>query len=189
MSQSSDPSAEPRRTSGAAPPRPALSVTVPSPLDSLASPPPRTVAVSFLLWLASLIVGFAVAGYAYTQLDDLRPELRAAILAEDPTITAESLDQVVNASLYVALGTLLAFIVVEALLAATMHRGRNWARILLAALGLVSVPTLIIVRGVLSLGQPITEDYVLVGLALQELLMLSAVVAMFLPSANVWFRR
>jgi hypothetical protein len=205
MSQSSDPAA-PRPPSGAAPPRPAngpvparpaagpaparpaLSVNVPSPLETLASPPPWTVVVSFLFWLASLVVGFAVAAYVYAKLDDLRPQLRAAVLAEDPTISADSLARVVTASVSVAFGTLLGFLVLEAVLAAMMRRGRNWARILLAALGLVSVPIFIMVRGVLSLNGPLAEDYVLLGLGLQELLMLAAVVAMFLPSANVWFR-
>jgi hypothetical protein len=188
MSQSSGPPTRPPRSPSEAPPRPALSVPVPSPLETL-TPTPRVVVASFLLWLASLVVGAAVVAYAYTQFDKLRPELRSVIQARDPSITAESLEQVVSASLYVALGTLLAFLVIELLLLSPMRRGRNWARIVLATVGLVSVPTFIVVRGVLAMDQPVAKDYILLGLGLQELLMLFAVVAMFLPSAKAWFRR
>jgi surface polysaccharide O-acyltransferase-like enzyme len=79
--------------------------------------------------------------------------------------------------------------VIELLLLSPMRRGRNWARIVLATVGLVSVPTFIVVRGVLAMDQPVAKDYILLGLGLQELLMLFAVVAMFLPSAKAWFRR
>jgi hypothetical protein len=189
MSQSPGPPTRPPRSPSEAPPRPALSVPVPSPLEML-TPTPRAVVASFLLWLASLVVGFAVVGYAYTRFDELRPALRSLIQERDSNITAESLEQVVSASLYVALGTLLAFVVVELLLLAPMHRGRNWARILLATVGLVSAPTFILVRGVLAAEQqPVAKDYILLGLGLQTLLMLLAVVAMFLPSASAWFRR
>jgi hypothetical protein len=189
MSQSPGPPTRPPRSPSEAPPRPALSVPVPSPLETL-TPTPRAVAASFLLWLASLVVGFAAVGYAYTRFDELRPALRSVIRDRDANITAESLEQVVSASLYVALGTLLAFLVVELLLLAPMRRGRNWARILLATVGLVSMPTFILVRGVLAAEQqPVAKDYILIGLGLQTLLMLLAFVAMFLPSASAWFRR
>ena len=157
-------------------------------MEAVGSPAPPSVTRSFGLWVTSVVVCIAVAGYAYTKLEEFRPGLREAILAQDPTITTESLDRVVAVSQFVAIGAIVLFALLELVFASLMRRGRHWARILLATVGLISLPTFVIVRGLLALDRALLTDYVLLGLGLYVLLMLAAVVTMFLPPANEWFR-
>jgi len=163
-------------------------VPVPSPLEGLIGPPPAAVARSFGLWIASLVVGALVTGYVITQRDELLLKIEHAVRTDDPTITAESLDQVARVSLYAALGGVVLVMVVEAILALVMRRRHNWARVLLALVGVLSLPGFFVAQELLSSGEPLPRNYVQLGLGLQGLLVLAAIVTMFSPSANAWFR-
>jgi hypothetical protein len=143
---------------------------------------------SLRLWVASWIVGALVTGYVISQRDELSLEIERAVSTDDPTITAESLDRVVMVSLYAALGGVLLIMLVEAILALVMRRRHNWARVLLALVGLLSLPGFYVAQELLSVDAPLQRNYVQLGLALQGLLTLVAVVVMFAPSANAWFR-
>ena len=140
------------------------------------------------LWVASWIVGALVTGYVISQRAELSLEIERAVSADDPTITAESLDRVVMVSLYAALGGVLLIMLVEAILVLVMRRRHNWARVLLALVGLLSLPGFYVAQELLSVDAPLQRNYVQLGLALQGLLTLVAVVVMFAPSANAWFR-
>src|SRR5688572_25292753 len=105
MTASAGPPPRPPHSRGA-PPRPDLSVPVPSPFEAVGRPAPSSVTRPFALWVVSGVVCLAVAGYAYTKLEELRPGLREAILAQDPTIATESLDRVVEISQFVAFGAI-----------------------------------------------------------------------------------
>jgi hypothetical protein len=172
----------------AAPQRPALSVPVPSPLEGLIGPMPRALSRSLGLWVASWIVGAVVTGYVIAKRDELLLEIETAVRTDQPTITAESLDRVVNVSLYAALGGVLLIMVVEAVLALVMRRRHNWARLLLALVGLLSLPAFFVAQELLAVDVPLRSNYVQLGFAVQGLLVLVAVVTMFAPSANAWFR-
>ncbi len=69
-----------------------------------------------------------------------------------------------------------------------MRRRHNWARVLLAIVGVISLPALYVAQELLSNEAPLRSNYVQLGLGLQGLLMLAAVVTMFAPSVNAWFR-
>jgi hypothetical protein len=183
-----EPSGPPERPVRSAPARPPLSVPVPSPLEGLVGPVPGVVAASLKLWVASFIVGALVTGYVIAQRDELLLEIELAVRTDDPTITAESLDRVVTVSFYAALGGVLLIMIVEAILALVMRRRHNWARVLLGLVGVLSLPGFYVAQELLSTGAALRRNYVQLGLALQGLLTLAAVVVMFAPSANGWFR-
>jgi hypothetical protein len=185
---SAEPSGPPERPARSAPARPPLSVPVPSPLEGLVGPVPGVVAASLKLWVTSFIVGALVTGYVIAQRDELLLEIELAVRADDPTITAESLDRVVTVGFYAALGGVLLIMVVEAILALVVRRRQNWARVLLGLVGVLSLPGFYIAQQLLSTDAPLQRNYVQLGLALQGLLTLVAVVVMFAPSANAWFR-
>lgn len=70
---------------------------------------------------------------------------------------------------------------VELLFALFMRKGRNWARILLTVFGVIAV-----VSGLYSLT---TESGVQLALTVISLpVVIGAIVTMFLPAANPWFR-
>jgi hypothetical protein len=175
-------------TRPAAPERPPLSVPVPSPLEGLVGPAPGSLVASWRLWIASFLVGALVTGYVISQRAELLLKIEDAVRADDPAITAESLDRVVSVTLYAALGGVLLIVVVEAILAGLMRRRHNWARVLLTLVGLLSLPGFYVAQDLLSTDAPLHRNYVQLGLALQGLLTLAAIVVMFAPSANAWFR-
>jgi uncharacterized membrane protein YcjF (UPF0283 family) len=149
---------------------------------------PRALARSMGWWIASWIVGAVVTGYVITRRDELLLEIEQAAQADQPTITAESLDRVVNVSLYAALGGVLLIMVIEVILALVMRRRHNWARVLLALVGLLSLPAFFVAQELLATDAPLQSNYVQLGFAVQSLLVLLAVVTMFAPSANAWLR-
>ena len=70
-----------------------------------------------------------------------------------------------------------------------MVKRLNWARIALLVVGLVAVPASLIAVDALSDDAAVTNrNYVLIGIAVQALLVLVAIVLMYRPEANVWFR-
>jgi hypothetical protein len=188
---SSGPPGRPPRTAPERPPapaRPALSVPVPSPLEGLVGPAPRAVGRSLTLWVASFVVGALVTGYVLTIRDELLLKIKLAVQTDDPTITLDSLDRVATVSLYAALGGVLLVMVIEAILALIMRRRHNWARVLLALVGVLSLPGFYVAQELIATGAPLRRNYVQLGLAAQGVLVLAAILMMFAPSANAWFR-
>ncbi|MDQ3094668.1 MAG: hypothetical protein M3Q82_01690, partial [Actinomycetota bacterium] len=95
---------------------------------------------------------------------------------------ADVVDQAVNIVLYGALGGTVSLISLQVVLAVVMGTCRSWARVLLTVVAVLSLPVLILTRDVVS-GQARSM------LVLEALLVLAALVTMFLPAANSWFRQ
>lgn len=130
----------------------------------------------------------AAIAYSVTRLDDVRANLRATAVMESPDATAASLDEVVDVTIWIALAALAAPAVIVIILALLMVNRRNWARILLLLVGLISVPSAAIAFGALSDDAMASKNNLTIGIGLQALLVLIASVLMFLPSANLWYR-
>jgi len=170
------------------PERPSTASGIRSPLDTPPPPTPRSVIASLWSWIASCLVPLAAIAYSITRLDDVRATLRATAVVESPDATAESLDEVVDVTIWIALAALAAPAVIVTILALLMVNRRNWARILLLLFGLISVPAAAIAFGALSDDAVASKNNLAIGIAVQALLVLIASVLMFLPSANLWFR-
>ena len=170
------------------PVRPSTASGIRSPLDALPPPTPRSVLSSLWAWIAGCLVPLAAIAYSVTRLDDVRANLRATAVMESPDATAASLDEVVDVTIWIALAALAAPAVIVIILALLMVNRRNWARILLLLVGLISVPSAAIAFGALSDDAMASKNNLTIGIGLQALLVLIASVLMFLPSANLWYR-
>jgi hypothetical protein len=170
------------------PARPSTASAIRSPLDVLPVPAPRCVVASTWIWIASCLVPLLAIIYSVTRLDDVRAHIHATAVIEDPTATAESLDRVVNVTMWIALAALAVPAVVEIVLALLMVNRRNWARVLLLLVGLLGIPAAAIAFGALSDDAAASKNNLAIGIAVQALLVVVAIVLMFLPSANHWFR-
>ncbi|MDT7789900.1 MAG: hypothetical protein QOF58_8319 [Pseudonocardiales bacterium] len=126
-------------------------------------PRPRLVTVSVYLWLLVVVVELVVTAVAF---GDVRASLLIEVAARG--VDQSTQDKVVLAGLGVLLGpgVLVAMLQLGVLRAFVI--GRNWARILLAVLGVV---------GVL-----VSQTPVAVGIAV-----VVAGVPAFLPASNAWF--
>jgi hypothetical protein len=169
------------------PSRPSRWDDIPSPLGERMLTP-SSVRVAVWLWIVSGLIAAATIGYAMLRLDELRTALRADVLARDPNLSAGSLDRAV---LVLTVGSILLIAVpalLEIVLSLVMSRGRNWARILLAIVGVLSLPAVIIGGGTLAGPGPILTNYIQLGAIAMLGFTVVALVTMFLPSANAWFR-
>jgi len=90
-------------------------------------------------------------------------------------------DDAVKILLNGALGGTALLVSLQVVLTVVMGTRRSWARALLTVVAVLSLPVLILTRDVVG-GQAGW------ALALEALLMLAALVTMFLPAANSWFR-
>ena len=180
-----DPPAGPRPDK---PVRPSTASAIRSPLDILPTPAPRSVLLSSWTWIASGLIPLLAIIYSFTKLDDVRAHLRATAVAETPTATEASLDRVVDVTVLTAIAALAAPIVVVIALAIVMVKRQNWARIMLLLIGLAAVPAAALAFEALSEDAPADVHNLTIGIAVQALVILAAVVLMFRPSANRWFR-
>ncbi len=153
--------------SGAAPPYPGQ--------------PPKEVELSFKLWIASIVVGLLGSILTFAMLDDIRQQAIDDIVASTPGTDPQLAESIVNASLIGGLVFGLVLLGLEVLFIVKMRAGRNWARITLTVLGGIGV-----LGGLFSLGQP---DLTAVTSGLSALILIGAIVTMYLPGAQPWFRR
>ncbi|MGQ0716171.1 MAG: hypothetical protein ACT4NP_02440 [Pseudonocardiales bacterium] len=138
---------------------------------------PRVVEISFWLWIATVFLGVLGVVVMYIQIDLLRAELVNSLLAQDPTVDRSTVERFATVGSVVAIVIGLLLVGAQLLLVFLMRGGRNWARIVLAVLG-----GLIVLFGVIGFAASSAS-----GL-LQLLLLVGAIVTMFLPTANAWFR-
>lgn len=127
-------------------------------------PRPRVVTVSAWLWLVVVVVELVVVAVAF---GDVRAELATEVAARG--VDQSTQDKVVLAGLGVLLGPGVLVALVQLGLLRAYHAGRNWARILLAVLGV--------------LGTLVAQAPLPVGIAVA-----GAGVLMFLPKSNAWFK-
>ncbi|MDQ3762251.1 MAG: hypothetical protein M3460_11355 [Actinomycetota bacterium] len=171
------PSELPGRQSPVPPPPPG-SYQVPA--APARGPRPRGVEISFWLWIVNLTLGVIGSLSALTQIDRLRAEAINSAVAQNPTLDRSLIESVATG---VLIGTVLVgllFIAIGFVFVFLMRGGRNWARIVLAVLGGLTV--LLVLFGLTNATGPVLVTYV------QLLLLVGAIATMFGPAANAWFR-
>jgi len=143
---------------------------------------PTVMRTSLGLWIASFLAGSVAMALSFRNLRELRAGLEEIARQRQPDAEADVVDQAVNIVLYGALGGTVSLISLQVVLAVVMGTCRSWARVLLTVVAVLSLPVLLLTRDVVS-------SQAGWALALEVLLMLAALVTMFLPGANTWFRR
>ncbi len=143
--------------------------------------PPKEVEISFWLWIASMVLGVVGALITYPQIKQLQADAIERELAQNPTLDRSSIESITSGALIGGIVIGLLFVVAQLIFVFLMRGGRNWARIVLAVIGGVSV-----LFGLIGLAGATGSTGA--SSLLQLLLLAGAIVAMFLPAANAWFR-
>ena len=170
------------------PVRPARSSDIPPPLEEGDEPAPASVRASVWLWISAAVVAALTLVYGVLDLDARQAEIEADVLARQPDISASNMDGVVIILTAAAMGGIAIPAIVQVILAIAMGRGRNGARIALAILGILFLPAVLVAGGTLAGPGSVLTNYAQLGTIAMLGLMVVAVVTMFLPSANAWFR-
>lgn len=149
-------------------------------------PRPREVDASFWLWVASFVLGVISLLYFLTDFDTIRDtaleEARRQLHRQPGAgVTGQQLDAIATAGLVIGAVIGVALTALQLLFAFLMRAGRNWARIVLAVFGVLGV-----LSGLYSTSSEAGAQSVLSVVSL--LVVLGALVTMFLPGANPWFR-
>ncbi|MGH3824368.1 MAG: hypothetical protein ACRDRA_16290 [Pseudonocardiaceae bacterium] len=142
---------------------------------------PKEVDASFWLWISAFVVSLLGTFFSYQQIKEIQAEAIRQALAENPELDQTAFESITTAAFSVGLVLGLLFLAVQIVFVFLMRGGRNWARIVMAVLGGLSL--LFGLIGLLSFSGPM-----LVTGLLQFLLLIGAIVTMFLPAANAWFR-
>ncbi len=170
------------------PARPAMVSALPSPLVRFTQPRPRVLTLSVAIWILSGLAGLAIVGYFVSRLDGVRALLTTTMRTKDPDVDDTSLQTAINSTIAIALGLIGLFIALKLLLALVMAARRNWARVLLAIVGVLALPVTAVGATLLTVGTVETRGWLLFTIVAQEVLMLAGMVTMFLPAPNSWFR-
>jgi hypothetical protein len=147
--------------------------------------PPREVDASFWLWVAGFVLGLLGLLYFATEYDTIRDtaleQARNQLRGQRAALNQQQLETITTLALVGGIVVALALDTLQLVLAFLMRKGRNWARIVLAVFGALSVLS--------GLGSMSSESGVQAVLSVISLLvLLGALVTMFLPGANPWFR-
>lgn len=145
---------------------------------------PKEVETSFWLWISTYVLGVVGLILSYPQIQDIQAQVMSQAFAEDPTLDRATFESAMTVGFAFGLGLLLLFLAVQIIFVFLMRGGRNWARIVMAVLG-----GLFLLFGLvgLLLGPTSGSGFSVLGL-LQVLLVTGAIVMMFRPAANLWFR-
>jgi len=143
---------------------------------------PTVMRTSLRLWIASFLAGLVGMALSFTNLAELRAGLEEIAQQRQPNTEAGVVDDAVSILLYGALGGIVFLISIQVFLAVLIGKRRNWARVLLTVVAVLSLPVLLLTRDIVTRQAGWT-------LVLEALLMLAALVTMFLPAANSWFRQ
>lgn len=149
---------------------------------------PGALRVSVWSWIGSGVIAAATLAFAVLRIDQRRTDLRADVLARDPGVTPSQLNGVVLIFVVAGFVGLALPAVLNVVLALVMSRGRNWARILLTVISVVTIPAIVIAGGTLAGPGSIVANYVQLGTVAMVVAMLIALVSMYLPASNAWFR-
>ncbi|APU12557.1 hypothetical protein UA75_02355 [Actinoalloteichus sp. GBA129-24] len=141
---------------------------------------PRTVNIAFILYLVNSALGILGAVILMATMDSLIvAEARAAGLDSE----AESVLETFRAAMMITAVIALIFSAVFLLFVFMMRNGRNWARILLTVLsGLALLST------IGSLGDTGSNGLLVGQTMLSIALPIGAIVAMYLPESNRYFK-
>lgn len=146
---------------------------------------PAEVDLSFKLWVVSLVLGLVGLVYFVIEFDTFSAtaveEVRRQLAAQGSTIDEAQAKSITTAGLIGAVVIGLLASSVQLLIAFFMRKGRNWARITLAVIGGAGV-----LFGLSSLAA--APGFQLILSLISYIVVIGAVVTMFLPAANPWFR-
>ncbi|MFI9382785.1 hypothetical protein [Kutzneria sp. NPDC052558] len=151
--------------------------------------PPRAVDVARWLWIASALLS---AVRTYFVLAD-RQGLRDQVTAIEPNLPLQQVEAVVNGEIILAVLVSAAIVGLYVLVANKMLAGRAWARVLLTFFGVIFVLLgglgMLGVADGLAASQGLTVDPTEVALSALGLVVdVAALVAMWLPPSNAYFR-
>ena len=149
---------------------------------------PGALRISVWSWIGSGVIAAATLAFAVLRIDQRRTDLRADVLARDPGVTPSQLNGVVLIFVVAGFVGLALPAVLNVVLALVMSRGRNWARILLTVISVVTIPAVVIAGGTLAGPGSIVANYVQLGAVAMVVAMLIALVSMYLPPSNAWLR-
>lgn len=148
-------------------------------------PRPKEVELSFWLWVASFAIGLIGLLLFVGQYDTIRDtaleEARREAQRQGGSLDVAQIETITTVVLVIGVIIGLVFSLVQLLFAFFMRKGRNWARIVLAVIGGISV-----LFGLVSLTGIAGGQLALTGISL--IILIGAIVTMFLPGANPWFR-
>ena len=170
------------------PVRPAKASALPSPLLEFTKPRPRVLTISVGLWLLSALCGFSIIAYFIFDLGEVRALLETTMRAEDPDVDDANLKTAIDGTVAISLGLIGLFAESALVLALLMAGRRNWARGLLAIVGVVTLPVTAVGATLLTVGAIESRIWLLLAIIAQPIFMLAGMVTMFLPAPNAWFR-
>ncbi|MGH3933051.1 MAG: hypothetical protein ACRDTF_24100 [Pseudonocardiaceae bacterium] len=146
---------------------------------------PKEVEISFGLWMTSVLISLISSVIFVSQFDTFRSmvleEASRQMQGQDRVLDESQLDAIVTAGFVLALAIILIIMLLQLVFAFLMRKGRNWARIVLAVIG-----GILVLFGLSSLvGVPGGQLFLTL---VSMIIVLGAIVTMFLPGANPWFR-
>lgn len=169
------------------PERPALTSTVRSPLEEFNQPRPHLIVVSVILWLLSCVAGLAIVIYLGSRISDVRLELRDTLIAEG-RYTETAVGPVVDRTVVAALALIALPVALKLWFALLMGGRRNWARILLAIVGVLAFPLTFGAMNLLTGDLFDNPAWVVIAMFAQEVLVLAGLVTMFTRAPTTWFK-
>lgn len=107
---------------------------------------------------------------------------------EEPTVDDRSLRTAIDATVAIAISLMAVVVALKIWLTILMAARRNWARVLLAIVGILGLPIPAISATLLTVGTVEDRMWLLIAIIVQEALVLIGVIMMFLPAPNSWFR-
>lgn len=189
VSEAADHSEPPPHPDPRQPPaRPALTSNLGSPLEVLHQPPPGVLKVSFWLWVLSCAAGVTVMVHFGVRSGDIHAALMETVRRDEPSRSNLEVANLADTTVILATCLLVVPIVLKLVLAVLMRARRGWARTLLAIISVLALPLTAAAVTLLDTDSLDPPLWVLVAVALQELLVLTALVTMLLPACTRWFR-
>ncbi|MGH3902776.1 MAG: hypothetical protein ACRDTE_01030 [Pseudonocardiaceae bacterium] len=144
-------------------------------------PRPKEVDYSFWLWVTNFALGLVGLIFFVGEFDTIRDTALEEARRQGGAIDDAQLESITTTALIIAVIIGVLFSALQVLFAFFMRKGRNWARIVLAVFGGLSV-----LSGLYSLATASGGQLALSMISL--LVVIGAVVTMFLAAANPWFR-
>jgi hypothetical protein len=164
------------------PPRPGLTSDLAPPVRTPEPPRPGAAVVSAVLWFATCAAGGFGVLAAMADGTALRAKLEAAATEADPTASAQLVDDGVDTTVLLVLGTVALLVVVTLAGAALLLRKGRWCRPLLLGTGLLTLVAGGVAQSVVAGGVDLDR----IGFLVQLGLAVPALVTLFLRSNRAW---
>jgi hypothetical protein len=164
------------------PPRPGLTSDLAPPVRTPEPPRPGAAVVSAVLWFATCAAGGFGVLAAMADGTALRAKLEAAATEADPTASAQLVDDGVDTTVLLVLGTVALLVVVTLAGAALLLREGRWSHPLLLGTGLLTLVAGGVAQSVVAGGVDLDR----IGFLVQLGLAVPALVTLFLRSNRAW---